>query len=640
MTLRRKLIIVLIFILFQAGTTAGFILNSQSENSNAIAFGLSPARLVLLLGVSLAFVGSALALILVVRWSTKTENITQRISALLSVKGYRQFSQLITVLLFLGLCGVLAAGWFLPKIIAVPDSMPIIFARLESTLIFLALLSLEILWLIPQFSAAGPVPDGETENTGRYSLAQLIVITVLILALLIVLGYFFFEWFLILTRAPFAKIAPFFFWQNLENTTPFNLIHLLILSAIGLAGTILVLRFRKYSIITTAVLGMILFTLLYQFYPGEISLIDLRTDNSGSVIYRETVCSFGNFSEIVTNFDSLSDNAWLDTKPPGHLWPFWIVKSLILIISPEKMSTIADCQSTLGTVLSLTTPFFSLLTLIPICLISKRIFPPDAPFTSGIIFLTMPNFLLMATYYTQFFLPLVFSILLLLVIISIEKSSFWWAVLTGSFIYLSVFFSFSLLPGIIMAFLWLGLDFLIRRKLGMNQMIKVGGGYLAGITLFGGLYYLLYHYNPISRFTTSLASHRDQIHTTEWLSKLFENIQISITEYLVWTGPAVLALIILVVLWKKIKQTEYSPSKRVFLIGTGLIFFALLISGQNRAEVGRLWLFLNPLLAISAAIQIDELPKKIFNRTVLVLILIQIWSAYFYLHSLLGVRSY
>ena len=156
----------------------------------------------------------------------------------------------------------------------------------------------------------------------------------------------------------------------------------------------------------------------------------------------------------------------------------------------------------------------------------------------------------------------------------------------------------------------------------------------------GWLLFQIIGFNPINSFGSSLSAHRNLVLTRDSFVNKIQNVQINITEFFVWIGPVIGIVIVLGLIWFVLRSPQaFSKNKKAFLITTGLLVVALLISGQNRGEVGRLWLFLNPLMALSAAAVLEMFPQKDFKRILIMVGIIQIWSVYFYNHSLLGVLS-
>ena len=171
-------------------------------------------------------------------------------------------------------------------------------------------------------------------------------------------------------------------------------------------------------------------------------------------------------------------------------------------------------------------------------------------------------------------------------------------------------------------------------------VVRLGMGMLLGGALAAALLYAWMDYNPVKRFSSSLSAHRSMVMTADSFFSQLQNVQINLTEYLVWIGPLVGLAVASGLVWSVLRRTPaFSSQKTVILITTGLLFLALLISGQNRGEVGRLWLFLNPLAALSAVAVLEVFPQKHFRRVMAAIALVQIWSAYFYIHSLFSVVS-
>jgi hypothetical protein len=177
------------------------------------------------------------------------------------------------------------------------------------------------------------------------------------------------------------------------------------------------------------------------------------------------------------------------------------------------------------------------------------------------------------------------------------------AVITGGLVYIAVFFSFSLLPLVLLTFFLIALPvWQTRQKGNWLAALKLVLGVVLGLAIFYLVFRIIFDYDFFVRYSNALAAHRAHKKFTGDLNGILKALFINNVEFSLWTG---IPLVILA-FTQSIRSTSLFFKKRAqdldwLVIAFGLTYLATNFLGQTRSEVGRLWLFMVPLVALSAA---------------------------------------
>lgn len=133
----------------------------------------------------------------------------------------------------------------------------------------------------------------------------------------------------------------------------------------------------------------------------------------------------------------------------------------------------------------------------------------------------------------------------------------------------------------------------------------------------------------MQRYQKAFELHRLIMGTNASLLNLFENSLVNNMEFLIWSGVPLIILIIAAFIrsCRSVQRGEITR-KNILTIAFGLTYLGLNIFGQTRGEVGRLWIFLIPVVAIVAsdeAFTLSSNPK----RGILFVLLLQLISSSF-----------
>ncbi|MCJ7625303.1 MAG: hypothetical protein MUO76_17535 [Anaerolineaceae bacterium] len=228
------------------------------------------------------------------------------------------------------------------------------------------------------------------------------------------------------------------------------------------------------------------------------------------------------------------------------------------------------------------------------------------------LYIVFPNFILIPLELDQVLMPLIFMAGICATLKTMRARSFLWAVITGVILYVSIFISFSLLPLLGFSLLWLGIDYLQRRKdMTFRDLLRLVLGVGVGMLVLFVLLRVFLDYDPYLRYTRALAVHREVKEYAVEGSQIFEALRVNNAEFFTWIGiPALLLLLSRVVKMGALFVRRQAGRVDGMLLAFLLTYAALNLVGQTRSEVGRLWMFLLAPISIFLAIEVKELFRK------------------------------
>jgi hypothetical protein len=234
------------------------------------------------------------------------------------------------------------------------------------------------------------------------------------------------------------------------------------------------------------------------------------------------------------------------------------------------------------------------------------------PYLASILYVTLPSFTQFPLFHDQFLLPVVFVCAITLIIYAVQKKSFWLSTIAGISIYIATFISFSLLPLIGFAIVWLLMQWVSVRQSGSwLDIVKILAGIVVGVAFAGLVCHLLLDYNPIARYQAAFAQHRTIKYFRDGLAQVWQALLINNLEYLTLLGlPLVITVIYqtLVSFLRLIGKQENQMD--LFVVAVSVIYLGLNVLGQTRGEVGRIWLFLAPAVCLVGAFGLSSVYRS------------------------------
>ncbi|HEY43818.1 MAG TPA: hypothetical protein G4O11_07535 [Anaerolineae bacterium] len=412
-----------------------------------------------------------------------------------------------------------------------------------------------------------------------------------------------------------SVLFHFPYWWGWFNVQPFSLRDLLFLGLIFFALWV-VGRMKTFSIkgyrhlILILVLGYVTQVSFAFIRGGSFDSLQTPLYQSNQVRYLVNAGPNLNLSRAIVKYEErYGTDETLRTKPPG---------ALVFYIFMEKISNLSDPRASyeerrenLVRFATLTFPVFSLLGLCVLYLLGREFLEKHESWTPSLILSLVPCFALQTLLLDQFLYPLLFMIGIFLAWKTVTSESFWIGMLSGGFIYVSVFTSFSLIALLAMTFTLLGLRMWKQRKHGVSKrLFYVSAGVAISVILTGVLFYIGFGYDPFLRYSKALAVHRSVKLLQPDLQQVFLAVVQNNLEFVFWVGAPIFLLAIS--RWLRAGMRLLKERMRdidLVAISFFVTYFLLNLLGQTRGEVGRLWIFLVPGFILLA---IDEL-KYIFG---------------------------
>jgi len=351
--------------------------------------------------------------------------------------------------------------------------------------------------------------------------------------------------------------------------------------------------------------------------------------------------------ETIRDYETLyGDSMFQSTKPPGTM--------LIYIMTRYISDWIAPQPTQEGRFLALTTfeayvfPLISFLVLFVLYKFSRTLLPQEDRLLPGILYILLPNVILLSLFLDQVLYPLLFISGAFLVFLAVEKASFPMAILTGGLIYVFAFFTFSMIPLIPLAAVYVSIDFLAnRRDRKLLHSMTLFSGIIVGLALMLALFYYALDYNIVVRYQGAMAVVRnfdfllrvdapsgEHLSNTGFLLPpryILSALYLNNTEFASAVGFPIYLLFIVqgmrtIVSFIKRRVTTQDAILASFFV----TFLAMNIFAPIQGEAARLWIFWTPMVVLFAAVAITRFFKreKIFVYLMVVLQLVTIYMTY------------
>lgn len=294
---------------------------------------------------------------------------------------------------------------------------------------------------------------------------------------------------------------------------------------------------------------------------------------------------------------------YLGTKPPGILIPYLLTQRLADIFNPQ--TTPAGrfiAQTALAARLY---PLIAFLLPAALFFLARRLVQPEEDaLLPGLVYVAVPSVILIPLFLDQVLYPLLFVLVLWLVQQSLHQPSFGWGLASGAAMVLAWYFSFSLLPLLPLAGLWIVLEGWRRGEgwLLSPQRRRVLAGLAAGILALTLALGVLLNYNPIFRFSRAIANHQTTHTFNTPLERALNALELNSAEQAAYGG---FPLVLLVLSRMGRAGLAFLRRRAVALDGLALATLAtylmMNVFGSTNGETQRLFLFLMPLFSLFAA---------------------------------------
>ena len=574
----------LLLIAVQGAAAIPFLFSHPSESQNIFLFGLSLSRFI----VAASFMGviAALLSITICAFLCRTwfEAWVKRADDFLRLDD--RFWHFILVMIFWAVCFVLL-------VVAVRTPFAI---RLNNLRFILEHIFSVLLWVIAVTLEAGAALWFVYHDLSRFSLSKVWKTLVIQIVLAGTIGM----WLITMFRMEFFTSIPFWVWFY-HDMGEYDFLFLGVL-----AGTVIVVYWVlkgdgniRRKLLALVLLGFIL-QVSFGFIAGKgFVSIQKMARNSAHRRYYERAVDNPLLWDALTDYET--NYGWdhfLGTKPPGVISFYIVLQRVSNLVNP--VTTYTERFDRLTMFLAYVMPLLTYLTLIPLFAFSKKFFKGQDVWLPLIFYLVFPNTLLQMLELDTTLFPLLFLLGLLLTHKVISKQSMVWAVIAGVAAYICVFFSFSLLMIIPLSLIWIGVEYLYYWKdTSLWHKVKIIGGYVLGVAAMGLVFYFVFNYNAVLRYQKAITMHKQMKLLATGFEQLREAWVLNSIEFTMWIGFPVAVLLVMGLVRSGIAVLKRNTGVLDRFYAAFLPTFVLLnVFGQTRSEVGRLWAFFMPLVAI------------------------------------------
>lgn len=271
------------------------------------------------------------------------------------------------------------------------------------------------------------------------------------------------------------------------------------------------------------------------------------------------------------------------TRPPGQL--------LVLGVVARLAGGSADALAALGAWLF---PLCTYLVIVPLFFLCRLYGDTAFAWAVSLLYAILPSATLMTMHLDQWLFPLLGWTAVALWAYAVERQRALLGAAAGAVFYLALFTTFALVAlGPLLALLaW-------RRRAWVQVAWAAGGFVLVYLLFWGGL-----GYDAGTRYVHAMAAHQ-QFKIADWgLGTTLYFACLNLLEFAVWCGVP-LAILAAYGLRHSLTRQRlvnwHNDHQTALALGLLIILCGLVFLGRTAGEVGRLWLFLAPLVLMAAA---------------------------------------
>jgi len=619
---KRQVITIILVSAMEGLIAAVFVFSIPSEIENAWLLGFSRARVAL--GGGILF--TALILLSIALFMYLDDKRASMILTKLDGFLTQEDHLLIVLLTFTDLL-ILTLLFILATHIPMGNLSPFAI-RAQSLGLWTALIILQTIGFLV-FSYRGKIRLPNFWN--RAALKQTLLVLILI-------SFSFAQWMVLIFRIPVFSNLYGWYWKFISKTD-YYYFDWLIPVLFGLF--ILAARYylRRARVTFVNLLPLVILGALLQFSfafieGGSIETLRESYAKSPHKFYAEYASTGEGFFETIINYETLLGHGnFASTKPPGLVGLYILLEKISFAVNPSPLAH--ERFFRLTRLIAWTFPFISMLVIYPLSSLGKRFLGEKNAIIPALLYLCLPNVLLIQLFMDQTLYPLLFVLVIWIMVWSLDRNAISFSIAAGLLLYLSVFISFSLLPAVFIAFALIAVHGLIAwsgystsiNKISMSAgnlwaYVKLGLGIVLGVGTFYLLFQTLLNYNFIERYSNAIAIHRELKNFDKGLGGVLPAALLNNSDFGVWTGSSILILSMLAVFGSLSRMFKKSLSDFDWLSLSFLMtFVAINIAGQTGGETGRLWIFLAPFFVVLAAEQAPKIFKKRESGVYMVIIL-------------------
>ena len=348
--------------------------------------------------------------------------------------------------------------------------------------------------------------------------------------------------------------------------------------------------------------------------------------------------------QTVREYETLyGGSMFQSTKPPGTILIYMGTRYLSDWITPQP--TVEARFQALTRFEAYVFPFISLLVLFVLYGISRTFLPVEDRLLPSILYILLPNVMLLPLFLDQVLYPLLFILGAYLMIKVVDHHSFPLALLGGAILYLFAFFTFSMLPLIPFAFLYIVIRYWMNRAdRNLRGSLGLYFGILLGFLLMFVLFDFALGYNALSRYQGAMSVVRnfdfllrvdvpqgEQLPNTGFLLPIRHILSAFTLNNMEFAAAIGYPIYVLFLVQGVITLLAFVRNKtdqgQALLVSFFATFFAMNVFAPIQGEAARLWIFWAPVMVIFAGTGISSLFKG-NRRFVYLLVVLQLTTMY------------
>ncbi|OGO28826.1 MAG: hypothetical protein A2W33_10220 [Chloroflexi bacterium RBG_16_52_11] len=452
------------------------------------------------------------------------------------------------------------------------------------------------------------------------------------------------QWAVLALRISMQKLLPGWYWDI--NLRPIGARHIffILLLALSLGLVTFILRHPRRVLLSIVILIGLGYLLQVGFGLIEGSGYEyVRMKYADSKHRSYALVATGESPQpldvILQYEEKYGWKMFPGTKPPGVVFLYVSLEKLINRVAPQPTAEGRFLVFTQA--ISIVFPLVSFLVLVFIYLFIRPLVSAEDALLPSMLYVFIPSVVLIPLFLDQVLYPLLFTLAILLMWRAIKVRSYLLAFLVGLFIYLAIFFTFSLLTLIPLFLVLLGLDFIRLpnwRDLPRSALMLAALG--VGILVLFLLFQYALSYDFFQRYDTAMRIVRN----FDFVIRTGQKATVDLTTTTVQPGlqqilraaglnnlelaAAVGFPVFLLFLWRAARTMVAILRRRAgeldYALGAlVLTYIALNLYGQVQGEVSRLWIFWVPMMVLCAGVELaSQFVRR--ERAVLLVVTLQL----------------
>lgn len=569
----------------------------------AVLGGYSANRLAIA-GMALVPIGLFLWLsVIAARRKRQLSRIDKTVSDWLNVRDRHFYS--VSVLSFIALVGLGAYALFELPFARPGDPLILIFSRMKSLIAWSVAIAVQAVVLL---FVGYPAKATVGSYVSRQALLRASISAVSIILLLS-------HWAILYFRIELFSKLPNWYWQFFERGN-MKLAPFFALLGVAVLMSALV-RSRRYVKWKAALIAIILgYTLQLGFglvEGGGIDALRHRYLDKGRSEYAQIVSDpdFSPGDAFYPERLAGSRQYFARTKPPGYLLFFWFFQQLV---NPGYSSQSFEMNlAKLTTFMNYLFPLIAL-TVVPLAQKLGRTIEitDEETAQASLFYVAFPSVILFALQLDQVLFPLLFTVALYMIARALEKARATSYFVLGIVFSICFFFSFSLVPILAVAAIWFAIRMLPDRRRGgfVKRYLNFAGFMALGLLVSHILMKAVFRYDAVAHFADVISFHSSTKGRISTAGEYLATVGTNLAEFSIWLGFPFLILIG-VRAYRVLRNLAGSNMTKAdqMLASLFVAFALLLLFGNTKGEVARLWLFLLSPLALLVAQEV----KKVWN---------------------------